>query len=382
MKATYITFLWSIVFGLLVGCGGKEKPTESKKNKAAGNTNIVMLTADQERNAGLDTGRATPRSVDSTMKVSGHIDVPPQNLVSISFPLGGYLRSTNLLAGMHVSKGETIAVMEDQQYIQLQQDYLTAKAKLGYAEKEYQRQHDLNQSKASSDKVFQQAQADYESQKVAVHSLAEKLRLIGLNPAKLSDGNISRQAAVRSPINGFVSKVNVNIGKYVNPTDVLFEIVDPSDIHLALDVFEKDVPQLKIGQEVVATTTSQPDRKYLAKIVLIGKDLSGDRKTEVHCHLEKYDSTLIPGTYMSAEIAIHADNGLSVSEAAVVHFENKDYLFKVMGKHQFEMMPVQTGISRDGYVQLIGSQPKNISIVIKGAYNLLMKLKNTGDEEE
>lgn len=382
MKIQHIIYHLIMVSGLfLASCGGTEKPATEEKAKPKDPGTIVSLTADQERNAGLDTGRATLRSVDSTMKVSGHIDVPPQNLVSISFPMGGYLKSTNLLAGMHISKGETIATMEDQQYIQLQQDYLIAKARLVYADKEYQRQRDLNQSKASSDKVYQQAQTEYQSQKVAVSALAQKLRLIGFNPEKLSDDNISRQVAVRSPINGFVSKVNVNIGRYVNPTDVLFEIVDPSDIHLALDVFEKDVTRLKIGQEVVASTTGQPDKKYLAKIVLIGKDLSGDRKTEVHCHLEKYDPTLIPGTYMSAEIAVHSDHGLSVPEAAIVHFENKDYVFKVMSTHRYQLQEVQTGVTRDGLVQLLDDRVEGETIVIRGAYNLLMKLKNTGEEE-
>ena len=72
------------------------------------------------------------KEISSILKLNGIVDVPPQNMVSISVPLGGYLRSTSLLPGMHVRKGDVIAVMEDQQYIQLQQDYLTAKAKIGF----------------------------------------------------------------------------------------------------------------------------------------------------------------------------------------------------------------------------------------------------------
>ena len=105
------------------------------------------------------------------------MDVPPQNLVSISIPLGGYLRSTNLLTGTHVSKGQTLALMEDPQYIQLQQDYLTAKTKLVYAEKEYNRQKELNESKASSDKVFQQAQTEFNVQKILLKSLRGKIKI-------------------------------------------------------------------------------------------------------------------------------------------------------------------------------------------------------------
>lgn len=371
-------------FLLLSACGGKPEQTntDSTEKKPALNANSVILTAVQAKNAGLDTGRAQMRLMAGTLRVTGVIDVPPQNLVSISFPMGGYLKSTKLLPGMHVAKGETIAVMEDQQFIQLQQDYLTAQARLIAAEKEYNRQRDLNQSKASSDKVFEQAQADYQSQKVLVSALSQKLRLIGLNPERLSDGNITRSANIYSPINGFVSKVNVNIGKYVNPTDVLFEIVNPSDIHLALDVFEKDVNQLHSGQRVSAWMNSKPDQKYEAKIVLIGKDLGGDRKTVVHCHLEKYDHSLIPGTFMNAEIEVESGEGLTLPEEAVVNFENKYYVFRVKGKNTYEMQEVKTGLNKEGYVQLADENLKGVPVVTKGAYSLLMKLKNTGDEEE
>ena len=83
---------------------------------------------------------------------------------------------------------------------------------------------------------------------------------------------------------GIVTKVNVNIGKYVNPSDVLFEIVNPSDIHLALTVFEKDVNKLSVGQQLVAYTNNNPSKKYPCEIILIGKDFSSDKAIEVHCH--------------------------------------------------------------------------------------------------
>jgi len=72
--------------------------------------------------------------------------------------------------------------------------------------------------------------------------------LININPRNLTENSISRSITLTAPFNGFVSKVNVNIGKYVNPTDVLFELVDPSEILLNLMVFEKDLTKLAIGQ--------------------------------------------------------------------------------------------------------------------------------------
>ncbi|MFA6086326.1 efflux RND transporter periplasmic adaptor subunit [Mucilaginibacter sp.] len=389
MKFTIKTYIQTTTVILIAvtffSCGNQPDKTETQtaETPAKPNSTTVTLTDAQLKTAGIDTGHAANRPVATTLKVTGAIDVPPQNMVSISFPMGGYLKSSQLLPGMHVSRGETIALMEDQQFIQLQQDYLTAKTKLNYAQKDFERQRDLNQSKANSDKVFQQAQSDYESQKILVRALAEKLRLIGLNPAKVTDGNITRSAAVRSPIDGYVSKVNVNIGKYVNPSDVLFEIVDPRDIHLALDVFEKDVPLLHSGQKVIAYTNSSPDKKYICEIVLIGKDLTDQRKTEVHCHFEQYDKNLLPGTFMNAEIEVTANNALTLPEEAIVNYENKSYAFKVKGKNSFEMMEVKTGITKAGFVELTatGAELRSQTFVTKGAYSLLMKMKNTGEDE-
>jgi membrane fusion protein, heavy metal efflux system len=368
----------------LFSCGGQTEKTETttEEKPKTENSTIVTLTDAQVKTAGIDTGHAGNRPVATTLKVTGAIDVPPQNMVSISFPMGGYLKSSKLLPGMHVSRGETIAIMEDQQFIQLQQDYLTAKAKLTYAQKDFERQRDLNASKASSDKLFQQAQADYDSQKIMVSSLAEKLRLIGMNPAKVTDGSITRSASVRSPIDGYVSKVNVNIGKYVNPSDVLFEIVDPRDIHLALDVFEKDVNLLHEGQKVIAYTNSNPDKKYECTIVLIGKDLTDQRKTEVHCHFEQYDKNLLPGTFMNAGIEVTNNTALTLPEDAIVNFESKSYAFTVKGKNSYEIIEVKPGVAKDGYVELMAdsSELRKQTFVTKGAYSLLMKMKNTEED--
>lgn len=164
---------------------------------------------------------------------------------------------------------------------------------------------------------------------------------------------------------------------------MLFEIVDPRNIHLALDVFEKDVNLLHSGQKVIAYTNSNPDKKYNCKIVLIGKDLTDQRKAEVHCHFEQYDKNLLPGTFMNAEIEVTANNALTLPEDAIVNYENKSYVFKVKAKNAYKMIEVKPGVTKDGYVELAASNTefKNLTFVTKGAYSLLMKMKNTGEDE-
>ena len=151
IKNTIFTILAIVC---VFACG--EKKTESETEATPTIENTTTLTDAQIKNAGIVTGKMEQKEVSSTLKLNGKIDVPPQNLVSISVPMGGYLKYTKLLEGMYVSKGQVLCVVEDQQYIQLQEDYLLAKAKIGYAKAEFERQRELNRSKASSDKVYQQ----------------------------------------------------------------------------------------------------------------------------------------------------------------------------------------------------------------------------------
>lgn len=369
----------SISLLLLFSCNSKNK-TEGTEATATEETSITLTDA-QLKNAALEIVQVQQRSVSSVLKLNGRIDVPPQNIVSISVPLGGYLKSTKLLPGMHLKKGEVIAIIEDQQYIQLQQDYLTAKARINFTETEYLRQKELNENKTSSDKVFQQAEAEYRSQKILISALNEKLKLVGINGSQLTEQNLTRSVQLHSPIDGYVSKVNVNIGKYVAPTDVLFELINPTDIHLALNVFEKDVNKLFIGQKVVSYTNNEPGNKHHGDIILIGKDLGPDRSTEVHCHFDDYDRTLIPGTYMNADIEVKHTAAWVLPEDAVVRFENKQYIFVKKTDKTFELLEIQPGVTETGFTEILNTEGLQQKYVVgKGAYTLLMSLKNKTDD--
>ncbi|MBW7867258.1 MAG: efflux RND transporter periplasmic adaptor subunit [Brumimicrobium sp.] len=367
------------IFLLFTACSNKQ--TNDEQINTATQENVASLTDAQYKNAEIEIGKIENQNIFSVLKLNGKIDVPPQNMVSISVPMGGYLKSTKLLPGMQISKGEVIAVMEDPQYIQLQQDYLTAKAQFAYNESEYLRQKELNESKAASDKVFEQAKATYQTQNILIKSLEQKLKLIGLNPNTVTANTITKSISIYSPINGFVSAVNVNIGKYVIPSDVLFELVNPNDIHLALTVFDKDVNKLAIGQKVFAFSNSNPDKKYECKIILISKNLSNDNATQVHCHFVQYDKSLLPGMFMNAIIELSGGNAVVLPIDAIVRFENKNYVFIEKGNRQFEMTEVQIGNTENGFTEIVDTESlTNKNIVVNGAYNLLMVLKNTDEE--
>ena len=370
--------------GLSLGCKSKTAESTPSVSEEKMAENIVKFTDAQLQNGKIQIGKAEQRSLKGVLKVNGKIDVPPQNLVSVSFPLGGYLKNTNLLPGMPVKKGQIIATLEDQSYIQLQQDYLTAQARLDYLKLELARQQELSFQKINAEKTLQQVQSEYRLQQINAKALAEKLRLTGINPNNLTEDKLTRSVSVYSPINGYVSKVNVNIGKYLAPTDVMFQLVNTDDIHASLTIFEKDIPKLKIGQKVKITVPSLPNKIHPAEIILIGRDLDENRAVEVHCHFENEDHKLSPGMFLSADIETTETNAVTVPNDAIVRFENKNFIFIEKNKGIFEMIEVELGVTDKMYSQIHPiagiTTLSEVTIVTQGAYTILSKMKNTAEE--
>jgi len=378
MKKTY--FIYGLLL-LLLSCRSNQK-SEKEAEKKTEMASVVELNENEFKNAKITVQTPQKRELSEVLKVNGFTDVPPQNLISISAPMGGYVKYTHLIPGMQVRKGEKLATLEDTKFIVLQENYLIAKVKLAQLEKELARQTELNQSKATSDKALEQIKAEYATQKIVLQSLHEQLKLLNLVPEQLNEQNISREVHLYAPANGYVTKVNVNIGKYVQPSEVLFELVDPSDIHIKLAVFEKDIHKIYISQKFKAYT-NKDNKEYSCDIVFIGKELSKDRSLEVHCHCQNLDKNVIPNEYISAEIPVKATHsGIAIPDEAIVRFEGKEYIFTEIGKQKYEMVEVETGVHQDGFTELKSNNKlrENSAIVVAGAYNLLMKLKNAEED--
>ncbi len=374
----YIIVILTVLTTIASCSSKKSEDGGAKREIPATASDLVQLTPVQIKNAGIVTGKAEKKEMHNNISVNGIVTVPPENTFSISIPLGGYVKSTKLVPGMLVNKGSVLATIEDQQYVQLQRDYLTAKNNQKFLEANYIRQKGLNETKATSDKVFQQTESEFNNQKIQLSALAEQLKLIGVNPALLHAGNISRSIKIYAPADAYVTKVNVNTGKYVNATDVLFELINPKNLQVNLTVLENDASKLKIGQEVLCVSNKGTAQVFHARVKLITPNIGEDHSTSVWCELEKYDKQLLPGTFVTAKIQVSNDNVVAVPDGAVVKWEKKFYVFIDEGKHNFRMHPVEPGNINDGYTEIKSELPAG-DIVVNNAYALLMKLKN-GEE--
>lgn len=374
----YISMLIAVL--MVASCSN---PTRITPEKATVTENEIFLTEAQLKNANIKVSSLEKQMVSSILRVNGMVDVPPQSHVKISAPMGGYLKSTKLMEGTYVKQGETIASMEDVQYIQLQQDYLTAKSQLFSVEKDYLRQKELNQSKAGSDKVFEKIQTEYTSLRVLIRSLEQKLRLIHINPAQLNEQNITGVIYIPSPISGYVTKVHVQVGQYLTASDVLFDIIDPNQMHLTLTVFEKDVHRLFVGQNLESFTNANPDVRFRGEIFQLGKDISTDGSLKVLARLLNADQALLPGMYINADIYSKPDSSLIIPDDGVVAFGNAHFVFEELQPGKYKMLEVIPGVHTADSRQIAfkdSSITADKPFVTSGAYTLLMQLKNTEEE--
>jgi cobalt-zinc-cadmium efflux system membrane fusion protein len=373
---SHMTVFWMIAALLTASCSSAPQPPKSET--ADSTVQEVLLTAEQVKSASVVTGALERREMRTELVVSGTVDVPPQNKVSVSFPMGGFLKSTTLMPGMHVNKGEVIAIMEDQGLVQLQQDYLVAQSRQQYLEQEYQRQKELNESHVNSDKAFQQVTSEYNSSRILIRSYAEKLRLVGLVPEKLDASNISRSVSLRSPINGFVATVNVNPGKFVQPTDILFELINPDDVHAALTVFEKDLGKVAIGQKVKMSFVDDPEHAFDGEVILVTRNVDAQRSGITHCHFLSRPAKLLPGMFLNARIQLTRNVVYALPESAIVASKGKEYVFRETVGSRYLPIEVKTGAHDSGFVEWADA-PADVGAfkyVLANAYAVMGAMKS------
>lgn len=389
MKSFYLLLLLAL---LASGCGKPNPPAEAEAAHAEGEapSNIVELTDAQMQSAGIQLGKLELRQLTDAIQVNGTLDVPPQNLASINAPFAGYVRQTDMLQGREVRKGTVMATLENPELLPLQQEYLETKARLEYLRLELERQTELRRENIGAAKTLQLAQSEYQAAQAQLATQAARLRSIGIAPEGLSPATLRSTFQVRAPISGTVSQVNVNLGSRVEPSDVLFQVVDTDHLHAELSVFEKDINRVRPGQRVRFTLANQPGAERLAKVYLINRALEENRSVRVHAHLLKEEPGLLPGTYLSAFIETGKKQFPSVPEAALVDAEGQQVLFQYLGVeqeagvqvHRFKQLTVQPGAIAGGFVAvtLPAGTDSNATIAISGAFHLLAELTKSGDE--
>ena len=385
MKSLFKYSLLLMITLMFTSCGSPKDEKEPVKEEHH-EDGLVSLTPEQYKVAEITLGVLEKKELSGTTKVNGILDLPPKSLVSVSTPLEGIVKNTEMLQGMKVKKGTLVAVMQNPEFIQMQQDYLDYRSQLLFLKQELERQEELDKENVNSKKALQKAKSEFNSVSARLLGQKTKLSLLDINFAALEKGSIRKTFNLYAPISGYVTQVNTNIGAFASTTDVLFKIADTEHLHAELTVFEKDVPKLKLGQKVRFTLANEQTER-MATVFLIGREISKERTVQIHCHLDREDTQLIPGMYLKAYVESGTNEVEALPDRAIVEFEGKKYVFVAQAKqgkmHEFKMIEVKTGVAENGYTQVSATGSlSGAKVVVNGAYDLLSKVKNTEEEGE
>jgi membrane fusion protein, heavy metal efflux system len=388
-KFNYIVIpIFSALIICSLSCTKGNKPAAETKTEEVLPEDIIEMREDQIKLANIELGSVELHALGNILKVNGLISVAPQNLATVCMPLGGFIKNTTLLPGNIVSKGQTLAVIENQDFVDIQQNYLEAKNKLIFAEADFKRHNDLFKNDVYSEQNVQQVTVEYKNLKAIVKSLEQKLLLIGINSSQLREDNISSSVNLVAPINGFLKAVNINMGKYVSQTDVLFEIVNTDKLFLELILFEKDADKVTSGQRVKFFINNETE-EHEAMITQTGKSVSNDRTFRVYASVNSSCKNLLPGMYVQALIEQSDNKVLALPSDAIVSFDDKDYIFVYEKEKveaglpftEYKMVEIKKGITSSGFTEIFLPDGLNSTsrVVIKGAYSLLSAKKNAGE---
>ena len=391
---------------LFLGCeenSNSEKDTQESKasdsketeghNEEEGGMRSVNLSEMKFNSLGIKVDTLPKKALSGIVEANGQLEVPPQYEATVTAVLGGNINSIKVIEGDKVNKGQILAYLSHPTLTKIQTDYINAYNRMQFLEKEFARQKRLYEAEVGSGKSFQQTQADYQSVQGEVRGYESQLRQLNLSVSRVRNGELYEYIPVVSPIEGYIEKVKVQIGQYVEPQTSMFMVVDIEHVHADLMVFEKDIYKVKEGQKISFTLESVPGSNLTGEIYSVGKQFEQNPKAvHVHAEIDNKKDYLIPGMYIKGKIRTGEDAVTALPEEAVIEEEGNPYIFTAQ-KHQkdskteWELKPVQvrTGINEDGWVEIKLLEPlsEGTLVAYNNAYYLMgeMKKGELGDDD-
>lgn len=350
---------------------------EVAKEEVANKVNEISISKEQFSTMKMEIG--TPNEQDFTIgvKASGKIDVPPENRVKITSFLGGYIKSTHLLIGDKIKKGQALVTLENTEFIDIQKDFLEVAEQISYLKAEYERQKTLYDEKITSQKNYLKAESDYKRTNGMYQSLKKKLQVLNISPAEVLKGNLTSIITIYAPIAGDVTVMNANVGMFMAPSDVILEIVDTDHLHVELVVFEKDILQVKEGQNILFTVPQASKEVFKAKVVLVGKSIEGNNRTiMIHGHLDdSIKQRLLTGMFVEATILTASKKGLAIPSDALISENNKNYVLVKNSSgtnYTFQRTEVKVGEKTSDSIEILENKKinTNTEILTKGVFDI------------
>ncbi len=359
----------------------------------------VHLNEAQFMNAEIDTGWFAMKNLTDVIRANGYTKLDPQHEAEVSLPVAGTIQSIKVIEGNYVKKGQQVATMSslelnDKLFLResLREDLATARARQSFLEQERARQAKLAELNLSAQKALQKSTSDLAVENSRIAALSSKINLLD-DAFKMIGRSESGRIPIVAPISGYINEIHFKLGATVAAGVPMFSIVDNSQMHVDLLVYEKDLSRVQVGQTVRFVLANQNDQEINGKIYNIGKSFASDTKSvAVHADLELNEINLMPGMYLNALINVGENEVRALPEEAIVLAEGRSFVFVMKKEHEeghaedefvFSRLEVKTGSRQLGYVEVtpLGDLASDDVLVLRGAYYLqshLQKMEGGG----
>ena len=318
--------------------------------------NLTTLTQTQIETVDIRLGHIEEKALNATLKANGVLSVPADHQAKVSTVYAGIIQSVKVEIGAYVHKGQVIATVSNPDFLLQQQRLLTVNSQIELAQQELDRQKILYEGNAGTGKNLQAATTQL------------------------------RTLSVVAPISGNISAVYAVNGAYVDASTPIVEMIDNSSLHLHLQVYERDLPYIKVGQQVHFNPTNDTSHEYDAQVYNIAASFENESKSIiVHCHVEGDKQGLINGMNVTGVISLDKQTAPAVPNEAIVEDAGKSYIFLVTHtsdkETSFEKVEVVKGASESGYTAIAPVKPLDPKqlIATRGAFFINATLVNAGE---
>lgn len=369
----------------------KAETSESENQEEEIDFQNIPLSEKQVKAVDLKMGEAQEREMDAMLHVNGSLVLRAQDMGNVSSLMGGIVKNVYVKEGQMVSRGQVVATIENTDVVTLQREYYTAYKESEMARLELARQKTLASAGAGIKKTLQMSEKNYKVAQANLLGTGRQLQQMGISTKEVAKGKFTTVFPLRAPISGTVSDMQASLGSYADMQTPLMKIRNNHAVECDLNVFEKDIAKVKVGDQVLVSLTNQPGVNVSGRVYGMNQYLNkGTKSVAVHVKLDaKRGAKLFEGMYVSGQIATGRQLCMTLPDKAIVSADGKQYVFALNQQHSkggtysFSRHEVTTGVSNNGYteVALCKHLKKGQKIVTDNAFYLASLTGDHGEED-
>lgn len=369
----------------------KAETSESENQEEEIDFQNIPLSEKQVKAVDLKMGEAQEREMDAMLHVNGSLVLRAQDMGNVSSLMGGIVKNVYVKEGQMVSRGQVVATIENTDVVTLQREYYIAYKESEMARLELDRQKTLASAGAGIKKTLQMSEKNYKVAQANLLGTGRQLQQMGISTKQVAKGKFTTVFPLRAPISGTVSDMQASLGSYADMQTPLMKIRNNHAVECDLNVFEKDIAKVKVGDQVLVSLTNQPGVNVSGRVYGMNQYLNkGTKSVAVHVKLDaKRGAKLFEGMYVSGQIATGRQLCMTLPDKAIVSADGKQYVFALNQQHSkggtysFSRHEVTTGVSNNGYteVALCKHLKKGQKIVTDNAFYLASLTGDHGEED-